>query len=137
MRNGAFFCASCLEFNYDPEPYVTHNVSKSQRSFCAQLHSGTLPLALETGRFIGTPEEDRKCLVCDLGDIENEIHFLFYCPLYDELRHFLFCKMTTICSNFFWLNDYEKLELCFRKGPFALATFIAQAWEKRQNSLFM
>ena len=84
-----------------------------------------------------TPEEDRKCLVCDLEEIENEIHFLFYCPLYDELRHLLFSKMTNICGNFFWLDEYDKLELCFRKGIFALADFLTKAWEKRQSIMFM
>ena len=56
---------------------------KSQRLLCAQLHSGTLTLALETGRFIGIPEEDRICLLCDLEEIENEIHF---CSLLSSLR---------------------------------------------------
>ena len=125
-----------IKNNYGPELYVTQNLSKGQRSFCAQLHSGTLPLALETGRFIGTPEEDRICCVCDLEEIENEIHFLFYCPLYDELRHLLFSRMTTIYVDFFWLDDYKKLEFCFKKGIFGLADFMCKAWEKRQNVLF-
>ena len=125
-----------LKKDYGPEPYVTQNVSKSQRSFCAQLHSGTLPLALETGRFVGTPEEDRLCLLCDLEEIENEVHFLFYCPLYDELRHRLFVKMSSICVNFFWLDDYERLELCFSKGIFFLADYVCKAWEKRQSVLY-
>ena len=38
--------------------YAMLNLSKGQRSFCAQLRSGTLPLAIETGRFIGAPEVD-------------------------------------------------------------------------------
>ena len=113
------------------------NVSKSQRSLCAQLHSGTLPLALETDRFIGISEEDRVCLLCDLEEIESEVHFLFYCPLYDDVRHQLFSKMSSICVNFFWLDDYEKLELCFSKGIFFLSAFVSKAWEKRQSVLYV
>ena len=93
-------------------------------------------MALETGRFIGTPEEDRLCLLCDLEEIENEVHFLFYCPVYDELRHRLFVKMSSICVNFFWLDDYERLELCFSKGIFFLADYVCKAWEKRQSVLY-
>ena len=80
-------------------------------------------LALETGRFIGIAEEDRICLLCNLEEIESEVHLLFYCPLYDVIRHLLFSKMTSLCVNFFWLDDYEKLELCFSKGIFFLVTF--------------
>lgn len=44
-------------------PYVRLNLTKSQRSMCAQLCSGTLPLAIETGGFNGLPQEDRLCIL--------------------------------------------------------------------------
>lgn len=36
---------------YAEEDYVGQNISKIKTSLCAQLHSGTLLLAAETGRF--------------------------------------------------------------------------------------
>ncbi len=51
---------------YTVENYVKQNIPEIQRSLCAQLRSGTLPLAVETGRFSGVPEEQRLCLLCDL-----------------------------------------------------------------------
>ncbi|KAJ0067607.1 hypothetical protein NL108_008777 [Boleophthalmus pectinirostris] len=78
---------------FGPEPYVTLNLSRGQRSVCAQLRCGTLPLASETGRFHSVPEEERTCAPCDLKDIENEMHFLFYCPLY----HDLCCQLCLMC----------------------------------------
>ena len=129
------FCL--IKENYSPEPYVTKHLSRDQRSLCAQLHSGTLPLAIETGRFIGTPEEDRLCSLCNLMEVESEIHFLFHCSLYDELRGIFFQKMSSICEDFFWLDDYTKLEICFRKGTFCLAEFLCKAWEIRQTNLFV
>ena len=79
---------------YGSEKYVCAPLSKRQRSLCAQLRSGILPLHLETGRYRGVIEEERICTYCDLNDIENEFHFMFYCPLYHELRQRLFnrCK---------------------------------------------
>lgn len=59
-------------------------------SVCAQLRSTPFPLTLETGRFNIVPEEERLCALCDLGEIESEVHFVFSCPLYDDLRHVLF-----------------------------------------------
>ena len=127
----------CLIKNtYNVEPYVEYNLNKRQRSLCAQIRSGTLPLALETGRFNATPEEQRYCLFCELGEIENEVHFLFYCPKYDDMREILVTKMSSICEDFLDLNDYEKMELCFDKGAFAVSDFICQAWEKRQCTLY-
>ena len=42
-------------------------------------------LAIETGRYIGLLEEDRKCEFCP-DRVEDEIHFLFECTLLEHLR---------------------------------------------------
>ncbi len=111
------------------------NLNKGRRSLCAHLRLSTQLLALESGWFNDTPEEDRLCLLSDVGEIENEVHFLFCCPVYDDLREILFTKMSSIYADFFWLDEYEKLELCFRKGTFFVANFLCQAWERRSNFL--
>lgn len=41
-----------------------------------------------------------------------------------------------ISDEFFWMNDYKKLGLCFTKGSFCVADFICGAWYRRQSSLF-
>ena len=125
-----------IKDSYMAEPYVKYNLSKRQRSLCAQIRSGTLPLALETGRFNATPEEERYCMFCELGEIENEVHFLFYCPKYTDIREVFVNKMSSICGDFIELDDYEKIEICFAKGAFIVADFICQAWETRQNTLY-
>lgn len=48
---------------FGPEPYVTSFLTRSQRSLCAQLRIGILALAIEVGRFIAVPEENRICNV--------------------------------------------------------------------------
>ncbi len=66
---------------------VIHEVKGlRQRSLCAQLHSGILPLHLETGRYRGVIEEERICTYCDINKIENEFRFVVYCPLYHALK---------------------------------------------------
>ena len=76
--------------------------------------------------------------MCQLNEIENEIHFLFYCTLYDDLRATFMDRMYHICNNFFDLDDYGKMQLCFEKGVglFALVDFLGLAWERRQCNLF-
>ncbi len=62
----------------------------SQRSLCAQLRSGIIPLHIETGRHRGVTKEEKNCEYCELNEVENEIHF---CPLYHDLRQTLFKKV--------------------------------------------
>jgi hypothetical protein len=72
--------------NVQVEKYVQYNLTVSERSFTAQLRSGTLPLHVETGRFRNIKLENRICSLCQLNEIEDEVHFLFKCPLYNEVR---------------------------------------------------
>ena len=45
-------------------------------------------LHIEKGRHCRPkiPREDRVCNFCPLNETEDEMHFLFYCPHYDDLR---------------------------------------------------
>lgn len=52
----------------------------------AMLRYGSLPLEIELGRRNGTPLDERLCKMCNHQSIENEIHVLLQCPLYDDLR---------------------------------------------------
>ena len=38
----------------------------------------------ENKEFTAIPVEYRICNVCDLKDVENEFHFMFYCILDDD-----------------------------------------------------
>lgn len=79
------------------------NWPKSQTSVCAcvcvQLRSGTLSSAEETDRFTGPPERE-KSLLCDLSETEDEIHFMFYCSLHDDLNATRLSEMSFISDEF-------------------------------------
>ena len=129
---------SLIKHIYHPEHYVTLNLSRAQRSICAQLRCGILPLALETGRFYSIPEEDRKCHLCDLGEVENEMHFLFYCPLYHNLRHVLFCKISSEEGpDLFSMSDVCRLQYLFTEKVFQVAQFVFNAYQQRRTVLYV
>lgn len=71
---------SLIKSIYHPEHSVTLKLSRAQRSVCARLRGGILALAVETGRFHSIPQENRKRHLCDVGEAENEMHFLFHRP---------------------------------------------------------
>ena len=122
-----------IKSTFQSEPYVTLNLTRYQRSVCAQFRCGILPLALETGRFHSIPEEDRKCCLCHLDVVENEIHFLLYCPLYHPGRHVLFSKIPDLFS----LSDEAKMSYMFDNNAFPLAKFMLYAYELRKSTLFV
>ncbi len=47
---------------FQPEPCVTLNLSRAQRSVCAQVRCATLRLAVETGHF--TQFQRTECITC-------------------------------------------------------------------------
>ena len=66
-----------LKDNVAAENYLS--LPRYQRSLIAKLRSGTLPLAIETGRYTNVPIENRTCTLCSNNLIEDEIHFMCVC----------------------------------------------------------
>ena len=125
-----------IKEDYFTEPYVACNLQKGQRSLCAQLRAGVLPLAVEVGRYKAIPEEERLCAVCDLGVVEDEFHFVFYCPVYDHLRNILLEKIQVKNPDLFWLSEGNMLSWLFAEEVFTLGKFVEKAWQLRWRMLY-
>ena len=54
-----------IKDEYKCENYVSMNLSRSIRSYIAQIRYGVLPLHIETGRYSNLKVEERLCKVCD------------------------------------------------------------------------
>ena len=66
-------------------------------------------LKIETGRHRRpekTPLEERVCELCN--KIEDEIHLMLYCKIYDSERNIMFKEITDIFPAFTTLGDQEK-----------------------------
>ncbi len=75
---------------YEVEPYVLSSMSRQSRSYLAQLRNVILSLQLEVGRWMNKAIEERLCLICNNGTVEDEEHFLFHCNFYyGECKDFL------------------------------------------------
>ncbi len=57
-------------------------MSRQHRSYLAQLRNGILPLKLEVGRWTNKTVEERLCLICNNGNVEDKEHSLFHCNFY-------------------------------------------------------
>ena len=41
---------------------------------------------IETGRWQNVARENRKCLICNSGDIGDEFHYIFICAVFNDSR---------------------------------------------------
>ena len=57
-----------------------------------------------------TPENNlRICYHCTLNSVEDEMHFLFQCMFYDDLRNFLFDKVSERNGLFAHFDYHDKV----------------------------
>ena len=73
------------------------------RRVASKFRIGNHNLRIETGRFTipKTPEDLRICDYCNLNSVENKMHILFHCDLYNDLRKTLFLLKSTTEIHYF------------------------------------
>ena len=82
--------------NLKLEPYLTHLCFGKRQTLC-KFRCSDHTLLIEIGRHKGLAVEERKCEMCTLRLIEDEIHFLITCPAYDNLRTTLLALSNVDC----------------------------------------
>ena len=80
-----------LKENLKREEYL--RLPNEQRSLIATMRSGTNGLRVETGRWLGEALENRICMLCGTGAVEDEQHFMVSCEIYTELRSEMFQRI--------------------------------------------
>ena len=124
-----------LKNSYSSEKYVTQNLSLSLRSSIAQLRFGVLPLHVETGRFSTKSRDQRVCKICHSDVVEDELHFLFFCEQYHDLRQIMYQKITKQYADFESKGELEKLQILV-DCPILLGNYIQKAFSQRQQLLY-
>ena len=77
---------SCLKRVTRPEKYLSSITNIKHRVDLTRLRLSSHSLHIETGRHTSTKPEDRICTLCNTGAIEDEIHTLIQCRMYDDIR---------------------------------------------------
>ena len=60
--------------------------NKKLRNALAKLRHSPHHLNIETGRHRNIERSQRKCILCNSQDLEDEYHFSLICPAYSDLR---------------------------------------------------
>ena len=70
--------------------YITRNFD-NRRQLC-KLRISNHKLAIETGHYNKEKIDasQRLCILCSNNAVETELHFIFSCPFYDQLRQEFF-----------------------------------------------
>ena len=102
-----------VKFEYQLEDYLKTIRNPAHRISMTKLRLGVHSLRIQTGKYENRgapiPVDGRTCLVCNRGYIEDERHFLMYCPGYDNIRNELHSLLSTHDVVFKILNDEDKI----------------------------
>jgi hypothetical protein len=79
-----------LKYALEREEYIDVVSDKDERRLITAMRGGTNTLRIETGRWENELLEERTCVVCAIGQIEDELHFLLGCSAYERERRRLF-----------------------------------------------
>ena len=72
--------------DYNVEHYNKLAMSRQNRRAIALFRCGAAPIRLETGRYTNLPENERVCFNCK-DCVEDEMHVLLKCPVYNNVRN--------------------------------------------------
>ena len=105
-----------LKGSFKQEPYLTLVKNRNQRCQISRLRISAHHLAVETSRYSKEyiPPEQRKCIYCNLGCPDTEVHFLTQCRTFDFKRRCYFGKLLSLGINIeqYDCNSQAAIMLC-------------------------
>ncbi len=119
------------------EPFVKLNISRYERSLLAQLRYGILQIQLETGRYNNEKRGDRLCKICDEGRVEDQYHFVFHCPAYDDKRNIFMNLMKTRIPEWNTMSDNEKFVILFKDHSRAFGKYVREIFLYRKGLVYI
>ena len=87
QNNGVLTLYKHFNVDFSYETYLDIFPTK-YRVALSKLRLSTHSLLIETGRYgrNRVDRNERRCTLCDTGDLEDECHFILICPKYNDIR---------------------------------------------------
>jgi hypothetical protein len=129
-----------IKENFMCESYLTGVINIKYRNALCKLRTGSHTLEIERGRHMNPKleREKRLCKLCEI--IEDELHFLIECKLYDKDREELFKNIIYHIPTFRNMNSMDKFKnILTSKNDIVLSLagkFIYKSFLKRQQFLY-
>ncbi len=99
----------------------------------AQFGIGILTLYIESGRFRDKRIHERVCLLCNSGEVENELHFLCICTTYSNYRQNLYSIVNN--DNFLNMSNAEKFVFLLKFKWKYVCIYLEKAWDKKPRNI--
>ena len=125
-----------FKFIFGYETYISDNRNISHRNILTRFLTSNHKLHIETGRYARpiTPVENHICSNCNSKSVEDELHFLMYCPRFENHRRELFSNVLNYNAarlsaedKFVWILSNEDpscvrelakcIHSCFQMAP--------------------
>ena len=118
------------------EDYLITIRNYKLRSCLSRLRLSNHKLMIEVGRHQKLQRHERICQVCKRY-VEDEVHFLINCELYDKIRKPLFEFCIEQKTNFMYYTDKEKFIFMMTSSDltYELAKFLHKAFNIRDEHL--
>ena len=121
------------------EQYLFDIKDREIRKCFTRFRISAHQLEIEKGRYKGIDAEKRLCKFCNRNEVEDEVHFLLKCPLFDKERKQFLNKIYTKNKNVQHLSEnnlFNWLMICEDSAVFnELAEFVFKCTEIRQKAL--
>ena len=125
-----------MKLDVGVEEYIVNSRSIGERRVVAGLRMGCLPLAIETGRYNNTPVHERLCRLCGRGEVEDQIHFLTICPIFDHIRIHLLNHCMSLDPSFHHYSPQMKTKFILCQCNVPMTKLILQMYNHRQHTLY-
>ena len=93
--------------------YLNVLSGRARRSSLSRLRLGTLDLEIEKGRSRSIPRSERHCRICSLSEVENEEHFILFCPALSKCRDNFINRIASIKRNFASMSAENRVKFLF------------------------
>ena len=92
-----------VKTEFKRESYLADSKNFKARSLLTKLRISAHDLNIETGRYTNTPRDERTCEWCKIvlstNIVEDELHFLLHCDLYNSHRQTIIANNHTLNSS--------------------------------------
>ncbi len=76
------------------------------------------------------------CKICDEGRVEDQYHFVFHCPAYDDKRNIFINLMKTRIPEWNTMSDNEKFIILFKDHSRAFGKYVREIFLYRKGLVY-